>query len=396
MNFDNNATLQRVPSHRRSTASSAPPPMEEKGFFQKLLPKNPYARYALLFALIQFLVLIIIQSVVIVRHISEFNDLAFIRNEITKNNPAFLDSMTVRNLNATINQARAITVYKGLFMVGHAFLLYLGFDAILTSSKIQLFSATTFNFSCLAYSILQYIQAGNLSRNVSQDVSTLFVQFSFQVHRTGIFEIIVIVFSFLFFCGWLFFSQRLYSVFGWSIFKELGADVSVAQRLKYYHIFMMLLKLDVFFFLGFAVQYVILVLNSARSVTTTVILVNVLTLPPAALILLFLAYFAITRESNFLTVCLLLGLSGGVGYLIDRLVDIYTTTDPEKYASSRISLTVFIVLTMLMSLATFVSAILNFREFGKGLMQSLSEARANSKNKHRKSEVGDGMEMQNY
>ena len=88
----------------------------------------------------------------------------------------------------------------------------------------------------------------------------------------------------------------------------------------------------------------------------------------------------------------LIAFSGGIGYLISKLVDVITNTTP-KYEGSKKSLTFFgefhalrsfclgmhwfcsclrfsaEVITLALSIATFVVAILNFRNFGKGLKE---------------------------
>ncbi|KAI8847560.1 hypothetical protein BC829DRAFT_476493 [Chytridium lagenaria] len=412
MNFD--ATLQRVPN---TSSYQEPPPAQSQNqslaqrlgwvisresrkkagrsspifidlfhtalvvlvWMYRQIPKDNWAKFALFWSMGQFLVVTSFQAIVLARHVQEFDDLRAIQNQAT--GPA-------SNLNFTtfINQSRAITVYEGLFLAAQFFQLYLAFDAIISSSKIQLLSQTLFNLSIVGDAILQYVQTTTLfsdnnadTKEMNAAVKAYLTSQNFVFDRTRIWLIIVILLSAIFFGVWCFLSSKLYNIFGWSIFKELGADVGVRQRLKLYHIYVMLLKLDIFFFLGFIIQYSILVYWANNEFNTINFYGYTYGGPVLAIILLFIAYYSVVKESNVLMTLNLVCLSGAVGFLISRLVDIYTTTDKRKYSSSKSSLTVFAALTLVLSIITFVVAILNFRNFGKGLMSALTRNKASAR-----------------
>ena len=107
----------------------------------------------------------------------------------------------------------------------------------------------------------------------------------------------VLIAVLLAFCvGWLFITFKLYYVFGWTTYKEMGADVEVRNVLYLYHIYILLLKIDVFFFLGFSFQFAWLVLNNEDPVLTlglTAVQIHLLISIPGALIMLLFAYFAV-------------------------------------------------------------------------------------------------------
>lgn len=108
-----------------------------------------------------------------------------------------------------------------------------------------------------------------------------------------------------------------------------------------YHIFIMLLKLDVFFFIGFSIQFLVLVLGSSASTNMVDILTHGLIAFPGALALLVIAYMAVHRESKILMYATLVGLLAGAGYLISKLVDISRNGETDKYSGCSKSLAWF-------------------------------------------------------
>lgn len=55
---------------------------------------------------------------------------------------------------------------------------------------------------------------------------------------------------------------KIYTEFGWKVYKFLGADRRIKQMFAHYQIFQCLVKFDVFFWVGFCVQFIWLVLSS--------------------------------------------------------------------------------------------------------------------------------------
>ncbi|KAJ3090076.1 hypothetical protein HK102_004752 [Quaeritorhiza haematococci] len=364
MNFDAN-TLQRVPTPAEHSTTETRAP-ERRTFLQKLWPKDFWAKFAISWGLSQCLIVSILEIIVLVLHRST---IATIETTIAAQG---LGSGTTE----VIGNAFAITVYHVLFVIAQAFQFLLCMDAVVNSSLIQLVSTLLFNLCCLAYSVLQTRQAQEtyferlaVDPTVTQLVSSNVLVYT--PHPTRMYEMIIIFLMAIFCIGWIVITQRLYKVFGWSIFKELGADIAVRNRLKLFHIYIMLLKLDVFFLTGFSIQYLVLVTLQSGTNNQTDFWIHVAVAIPVNLGLLILGYYAVTRESNIMMSLMLVGLSGGIAYLVSKLVDIYTTEDPKKYASSMRSLTFFESITLALCIATFVLAILCFRNFGKGLMDQL-------------------------
>jgi len=192
----------------------------------------------------------------------------------------------------------------------------------------------------------------------------------FVVHPTETYEIVVIVFMSIFATVWAYLAYKLYNLFGWKLYKEIGADVTMMKSLKLYHIYMMLLKLDVFFFFGFDIQFLVLVLINGRPGTPDAV-VHMALVIPCTIALLTTAFYAVQKESKNLTILALIGFFAGTVFLIERLVDVFTNTD-GKYLNSKKSISFFISLTIAMCTMTFIALVLNYRRFGKGLKEKLN------------------------
>ncbi|KAJ3127600.1 hypothetical protein HK100_009678, partial [Physocladia obscura] len=296
---------------------------KNQSVYSTVMGLNLWAKASIVLSLVQFVVIVVAEILVLIKHLAELNDL----NAIYVIHPDWL--LLVNEATFTIIPfAEAITIYEGLFIAAQIFLLILSIDAILSSSKIQLVVTTIFNLAVVGYSVEQYIQSGSLIDQVGSTHYGFLQSYGFQFHRTAPYEIVVISLGIVFFLLWTFVATKLYNLFGWNVFKELGADVEVRKRLTVYHIYMTLLKIDVFFFISIVIQYILLVFGDEASTNKTI---TIILTPIAVVGLLLVAYFSVTRESNILMTLLLVALSGCIGFLVDRIIDIWTVTDMTKY-----------------------------------------------------------------
>ncbi|GAA5888054.1 hypothetical protein JCM6882_000264 [Rhodosporidiobolus microsporus] len=158
----------------------------------------------------------------------------------------------------------------------------------------------------------------------------------------------------------------LYGEFGWDVFKRIGADIAIRRYFKRYQVFVCLLKFDGFFFVGFAVQFLVLV-----SGTPTVEFVLTIVALPVILIALALFAIAVRIESRTGVYISFVVQAAGMAYFVYKLVRIYQTATSDRYDAAKATLTIFSIISLAMLLATFVMMGLCMANFGKGLRERI-------------------------
>jgi len=137
-----------------------------------------------------------------------------------------------------------------------------------------------------------------------------------------------------------------------------------------------LLKFDFFFFLGFTVQFLVIVTGK----TDIEFGLTLAAIPVTIGILLFAAFFT-QRENKFGMVMIILLYFGGLGYFFFKLVRIYQPSHKHHYMAVRKSLTAFTVMTILLILLTIVNAFICMSNFGQGLRDHLIKPRGSDPEK---------------
>ncbi|KAI8879784.1 hypothetical protein K501DRAFT_325345 [Backusella circina FSU 941] len=251
-----------------------------------------------------------------------------------------------------------IPVYLMLFIFSMIFQILLVWDATRHKNTIQMIAFIIFNLCCFAYAVFQFKQIDDALGHPDWRLKKLIIVNPIVI---GICQLI-----------YFYLGTCLCVEFGWRIYKKIGADPEIRNMYRWYQILLTILKIDIFFFLGFSIQYLVLVLDPADVEFGLTIAAL-----PLTCLLLLLAVYAIRHESTYLIALFFVGLMAGVAYFIFKIIRIYTQT--EKFVYVKDFLKFFAYVTLVLIILTIVNASICWFNFGKGLKIHLLQKPRNEK-----------------
>ncbi|KAF8927211.1 hypothetical protein BGZ58_010570 [Dissophora ornata] len=267
------------------------------------------------------------------------------------------------------NQSRSIPAYLIVFVFALLFQVVFAWDAVRAQNTIELIGIVLFNFCCFAYSIFEISQIQNalLDSESNGFFATMDTAMDLQ-DSVKPFLIVVVCIIGIGQClvSWL--GYQLFREFGWKIYKKIGADPNMKKMYRAYQIYLVLIKVDLFFFVGFSIQFIYLTLIKRAADPEYWITIAVL---PITVVLLYVAVYAVRHESRKWMATFLVAMLCGVVYFIFKVIRMYVGSKADNYIGVKKFLTLFASLCLITILLTIANAAICFRNFGKGLKPHL-------------------------
>ncbi|KAM0259977.1 hypothetical protein ACHAQJ_003070 [Trichoderma viride] len=269
------------------------------------------------------------------------------------------------------SQYKTIPTFLTLFIFGFLYELIIVLDALRMKNTIQIIGVCIANLALLVYAALQIEQIQSALDLLEQynalesGITALMLWDDIKAYLIACPVIIAVATINMVYVAW-----KLYQQFAWDILKNIGADYRMKKRFLHYQIYIALLKFDFFFFLGFIIQFVVVV--AVR--TDPEFALTIATIPVTIAILIAAAFFT-QRENKPGMICVIVLYFGGLSYFIFKLFRIYEPSRASSYFAVRKSLTAFAVITILLIICTIINAIICMHNFGSGLKAHLLTAR---------------------
>ncbi|KIX07302.1 uncharacterized protein Z518_01955 [Rhinocladiella mackenziei CBS 650.93] len=274
----------------------------------------------------------------------------------------------LQGVGATNNtSSRTIPTFLTLYIFGFIYQLILVWDALRMKNTIQVIGLVLYNIGLLIYGSVQMEQIRDAVFQLAEDDF---------IHRevwgdTKPFLIAIpciLAFGTVLMagCAW-----KLYDEFAWTIYKRISADLRMKRRYLQYQVYIALLKFDFFFFLGFTVQFVVIVTQRQVEFALTIAAI-----PVTILILLAAAWF-VRKESLWGTIGVIILYFGGLAYFIFKMVRMYSPSHEGPYLPARKELTTFAILTIILILLTIANACLCANNYNKGLKPYVNKSSSN-------------------
>lgn len=184
--------------------------------------------------------------------------------------------------------SKTIPTYLSLLIFGFVYQLILVYDALRMKNTIQVIGLCLYNVGILVYVAIELDQVHDaVTELLSQHLIEKHFWTDVEAYMIAVPCVVGLGTLFMAFIAW-----KLYDEFAWTIYKQISADLRMKRRYLIYQIYIALLKFDFFFFVGFTVQFLVIVSN-----TTNGEFAGTIVAMPITIIILFAAAYFVRREN---------------------------------------------------------------------------------------------------
>ncbi|KAK3339387.1 hypothetical protein B0H65DRAFT_476307 [Neurospora tetraspora] len=257
-----------------------------------------------------------------------------------------------------VARGHTVPMFFALFIFGFVYQLFLVYDALRSSSMIQIVGLCLYNLCLLLYAIFQPWEIKDalesLASNRTWDGKPLLTPGTdawgdSKPALVALALVVAVATAMFYSVAW-----KLRSEFAWLVYKAINADLSMKKRVLILQSYVALLKFDMFFLLGFLAQNMIYASANMGKPEFGLSIGAIL----LVLLVIWLAVVCALRENKVGTLVIIVAHFAAAGFLCYKLTNI-----PRALFMFR----AFAAITLVMTLCTIGMAVLCLVNFGKGV-----------------------------
>lgn len=336
--------------------------------------KDPIVHLGFAIILIQAIINIAMTSTVIAMHSNqvEFLDGYSSRLDNLPQGPA--------EWNAIFLGYRTLLSFHIVFLISQFFLVFLFTESVGNHNTVELLAFFVFETATFVYTVFSVFLETDTRMATFKMWPTLLTAaptMGFPLTTNDSHRILVVTQAALnavFLTVWFVIGLRVYKAIGWIKFRRIGGDRQVLRRVGFHHGHIVSVKITSFFFLAYVVQWTMLVLCSPQanlsSGETIGIAVSIFSLLALSI---FLAFWAVRRQSPVLQMLFLLFLAAGTGYVCYTIYYITAGPYPDLFTKAVTGMLVFMSGALAFSVFTLITGIVNYVFMRRGPQLSWKE-----------------------